>query len=161
MGRRPPSRRPSVQSAAVEGAQRAAGREATGAGGGGAIGYRLGKLPCGRPVGQGVRVADPETGVEQAAGVIGELWLRGPNMAAGYWREEQRSSCAAICSASPASTTSPSPDRRADHTATDPGRGGPKIIYGTTLSLFFIYQDLPGLPIAFRVSGRFTVLPTS
>ncbi|MGW6687019.1 fatty acyl-AMP ligase [Streptomyces sp. NPDC054961] len=47
---------------------------------------------CGRPVGQDVRVADPETGVEQAAGFIGELWLRGPNVAAGYWREEQRSS---------------------------------------------------------------------
>ncbi|MFJ9908289.1 hypothetical protein ACIRVK_36420 [Streptomyces sp. NPDC101152] len=29
------------------------------------------------------------------------------------------------------------------------------------LSLFFIYQDLPGLPMAFRVSGRLTVLPTS
>jgi hypothetical protein len=29
------------------------------------------------------------------------------------------------------------------------------------LSLFFIYQDLPGLPTALRVSGRLTVLPTS
>ncbi len=29
------------------------------------------------------------------------------------------------------------------------------------LSLFFIYQDLPGLPMAVRVSGRLTVLPTS
>ncbi len=29
------------------------------------------------------------------------------------------------------------------------------------LSLFFIYQDLPGLPMALRVSGRLTVLPTS
>lgn len=27
--------------------------------------------------------------------------------------------------------------------------------------LFFIYQDLPGLPMALRVSGRLTVLPTS
>ena len=29
------------------------------------------------------------------------------------------------------------------------------------LSLIFIYQDLPGLPMALRVSGRLTVLPTS
>ncbi|MFJ5811215.1 hypothetical protein [Streptomyces sp. NPDC093093] len=28
-------------------------------------------------------------------------------------------------------------------------------------SFFPIYQDLPGLPMAFRVSGRLTVLPTS
>ncbi|MFI5617890.1 fatty acyl-AMP ligase [Streptomyces sp. NPDC051567] len=41
---------------------------------------------CGRPVGQDVRVADPETGVERAAGSVGELWVRGPNVAAGYWR---------------------------------------------------------------------------
>lgn len=47
---------------------------------------------CGRPVGQDVRVADPEAGVEQAPGFVGELWLRGPNVAAGYWREPQRSS---------------------------------------------------------------------
>ncbi|MEV6012464.1 DUF6875 domain-containing protein [Streptomyces sp. NPDC051976] len=30
-----------------------------------------------------------------------------------------------------------------------------------TLSLIFIYQNLPGLPMALRVSGRLTVLPTS
>ncbi|MGW2587515.1 fatty acyl-AMP ligase [Streptomyces virginiae] len=47
---------------------------------------------CGQPVGQEVRVADPEAGVEQAPGFVGELWLRGPNVAAGYWREPQRSS---------------------------------------------------------------------
>jgi hypothetical protein len=29
------------------------------------------------------------------------------------------------------------------------------------LSLFFIRQDLPGLPMALRVSGRLTVLPMS
>jgi hypothetical protein len=33
--------------------------------------------------------------------------------------------------------------------------------YWSELSLFFIYQDLPGLPMALRVSGRLTVLPTS
>ncbi|MFD9409376.1 fatty acyl-AMP ligase [Streptomyces sp. NPDC059989] len=46
---------------------------------------------CGRPVGQEVRVADPETGVEQEPGQVGELWLRGPNIAAGYWRQPGRS----------------------------------------------------------------------
>ncbi|MCT9091620.1 fatty acyl-AMP ligase [Streptomyces sp. ASQP_92] len=46
---------------------------------------------CGRPVAQDVRVADPETGVEQAPGFAGELWLRGPNVAAGYWRQPHRS----------------------------------------------------------------------
>lgn len=32
---------------------------------------------------------------------------------------------------------------------------------GKALSLSFIYQDLPGFPMALRVSGRLTVLPTS
>ncbi|WP_051969190.1 fatty acyl-AMP ligase [Kitasatospora azatica] len=45
---------------------------------------------CGRPVGQDLRVADPETGVEQAPGRVGELWVRGPNVAAGYWRQPGR-----------------------------------------------------------------------
>ncbi|WP_327255835.1 fatty acyl-AMP ligase [Streptomyces sp. NBC_01244] len=44
---------------------------------------------CGRPVGQEVRIADPETGVEQTGGYTGELWVRGPNVAAGYWRQSQ------------------------------------------------------------------------
>ncbi|MFJ2580763.1 fatty acyl-AMP ligase [Kitasatospora aureofaciens] len=42
---------------------------------------------CGRPVGQDVRVADPETGVERPPGSVGELWVRGPNVAAGYWQQ--------------------------------------------------------------------------
>ncbi|MEU9097334.1 fatty acyl-AMP ligase [Streptomyces sp. NPDC048361] len=46
---------------------------------------------CGRPVAQEVRVADPETGVEREPGQVGELWLRGPNIAAGYWRQPARS----------------------------------------------------------------------
>ncbi|MDH6122332.1 acyl-CoA synthetase (AMP-forming)/AMP-acid ligase II [Kitasatospora sp. GAS204A] len=44
---------------------------------------------CGRPVGQDVRVADPETRVEQPPGTVGELWVRGPNTANGYWRQPQ------------------------------------------------------------------------
>ena len=46
---------------------------------------------CGRPVGQDVRVADPDTGAERAPGLVGELWVRGPNVAAGYWRQPERS----------------------------------------------------------------------
>ncbi|MFF4369486.1 fatty acyl-AMP ligase [Streptomyces sp. NPDC001594] len=46
---------------------------------------------CGKPVAQDVRVADPETGVEQAPGFAGELWVRGANVAAGYWRQPHRS----------------------------------------------------------------------
>lgn len=47
---------------------------------------------CGRPVAQDVRVADPETGVEQEPGFTGELWVRGPNVAAGYWHKPQPTS---------------------------------------------------------------------
>lgn len=36
-----------------------------------------------------------------------------------------------------------------------------RAVSASELSLFFIYQDLPGLPMALRVSGRLTVLPTS
>ncbi|KPQ05405.1 MAG: Acyl-CoA synthetases (AMP-forming)/AMP-acid ligases II [Rhodobacteraceae bacterium HLUCCA12] len=37
-------------------------------------------LPCVE-----VMIADPETGVEVAAGDSGELWIRGPNVSPGYW----------------------------------------------------------------------------
>ncbi|MEU9194570.1 fatty acyl-AMP ligase [Streptomyces hundungensis] len=46
---------------------------------------------CGRPVGQDVRVADPGTGVEQPPGCLGELWLKGPNVAAGYFGHPEHS----------------------------------------------------------------------
>ncbi|MGW8357819.1 hypothetical protein [Streptomyces wedmorensis] len=42
---------------------------------------------------------------------------------------------------------------------TAPNLSTAQIAHG--LSLFFVYQDLPGLPMALRVSGRLTVLPTS
>jgi cyclohexanecarboxylate-CoA ligase len=44
----------------------------------------------GRAVGYvGLRVSDPETGVRRAAGTSGELWVRGPEMFAGYSDPEQ------------------------------------------------------------------------
>ncbi|KDN20688.1 type I polyketide synthase [Amycolatopsis rifamycinica] len=40
---------------------------------------------CGRPVpGVGVRVVDPETGLERPAGQEGEVWVSGPNVMLGY-----------------------------------------------------------------------------
>jgi amino acid adenylation domain-containing protein len=39
-------------------------------------------------VGHEVAVVDPDSGVLVAPGAIGELWVRGPSVAAGYWRDE-------------------------------------------------------------------------
>lgn len=41
---------------------------------------------CGSPVGQEVRVTDPETGRPRPAGRVGELQVRGPNVCDGYFR---------------------------------------------------------------------------
>jgi acyl transferase domain-containing protein/acyl-CoA synthetase (AMP-forming)/AMP-acid ligase II/acyl carrier protein len=42
---------------------------------------------CGRVLehGQRVAIADPDTGVERAPGEVGEIWVMGPSVAAGYW----------------------------------------------------------------------------
>ncbi|MBE1530251.1 fatty acyl-AMP ligase [Actinomadura algeriensis] len=42
-------------------------------------------LACGTSYGQHVVIVDPETGVRQADGTVGEIWVHGPNVAAGYW----------------------------------------------------------------------------
>ncbi|MFE6738011.1 fatty acyl-AMP ligase [Streptomyces tubercidicus] len=43
---------------------------------------------CGSPMPDvEVRVADPETGAEQATDRVGEIWVNGPNVAQGYWRQ--------------------------------------------------------------------------
>jgi acyl-CoA synthetase (AMP-forming)/AMP-acid ligase II len=34
-----------------------------------------------------VRIADPETRAAQVDGDCGEIWIRGPNVAVGYWRK--------------------------------------------------------------------------
>ncbi|MEV4150930.1 fatty acyl-AMP ligase [Amycolatopsis sp. NPDC049691] len=40
-------------------------------------------VSVGRPVGQDVRIV--HEGQEQPEGLVGEIWLRGPNVATGYW----------------------------------------------------------------------------
>ena len=37
-----------------------------------------------------VRIVDPETGRENAAGALGEIWVHGENVAMGYWRNPQQ-----------------------------------------------------------------------
>jgi long chain fatty acid CoA FadD26 len=37
-----------------------------------------------------VRIVDPETGLEQPAGSVGEIWTRGDNVALGYWHKPEQ-----------------------------------------------------------------------
>lgn len=45
----------------------------------------------GTPRASTVRIVDPETGTENAAGQVGEIWVHGDNVAGGYWRNPERS----------------------------------------------------------------------
>jgi long chain fatty acid CoA FadD26 len=36
-----------------------------------------------------MRIVNPETGVENSAGEVGEIWVHGGNVSAGYWRNPQ------------------------------------------------------------------------
>jgi len=51
----------------------------------------VGLVGCGVPRAATVRIVDPETRVENPAGKVGEVWIHGDNVAAGYWRNPQAS----------------------------------------------------------------------
>src|SRR5699024_3570762 len=46
-------------------------------------------VSCGVPRAATVRVVDPETREENAAGQVGEIWVHGANVTRGYWRNQQ------------------------------------------------------------------------
>ncbi|MBE8517097.1 fatty acyl-AMP ligase [Amycolatopsis sp. H6(2020)] len=50
-------------------------------------------VSVGRPVGQHLRIVDPELGVVLEDGEVGEIWIHGPNVASGYWGRAAESEC--------------------------------------------------------------------
>ncbi|MQS14900.1 fatty acyl-AMP ligase [Streptomyces kaniharaensis] len=48
-------------------------------------------VACGRPAGYDLRIVEPSTGAELPEGTVGEVWLRGPSVAQGYWRRPKES----------------------------------------------------------------------
>ncbi|MEU3895225.1 fatty acyl-AMP ligase [Streptomyces sp. NPDC045251] len=45
----------------------------------------LAMVGCGPPMDQEVRIVDPVSGQEAGPGGVGEIWVRGENVCAGYW----------------------------------------------------------------------------
>ena len=45
-------------------------------------------MGCGAPIGQWVAITDPANGRNLPDGTVGEIWVNGPNVARGYWRNE-------------------------------------------------------------------------
>ncbi|MGW3995517.1 fatty acyl-AMP ligase [Amycolatopsis sp. NPDC004772] len=58
---------------------------ATGAARPAADGVRL--VACGAPAGQLVALVDPDNAVVLPDGSVGEIWVHGPNVGAGYWQK--------------------------------------------------------------------------
>ncbi|MWA04968.1 AMP-binding protein [Actinomadura sp. LD22] len=56
---------------------------------GDAGGYTM--VGCGSPVGQDVRIVDEATGLPAGPEDVGEIWVRGDNVCAGYWTRDERS----------------------------------------------------------------------
>jgi acyl-CoA synthetase (AMP-forming)/AMP-acid ligase II len=48
-------------------------------------------VSCGRVDGYDLRIVDPDTGRVRDDGRVGEIWLRGPSVARGYWRNPEAS----------------------------------------------------------------------
>jgi long chain fatty acid CoA FadD26 len=48
-------------------------------------------VSVGTPRASTIRIVDPDTRVENPAGMVGEIWLHGDNIAEGYWRKPQQS----------------------------------------------------------------------
>ncbi len=47
-------------------------------------------VSCGHAwMGQRLAIADPETGMELLQGAVGEIWISGPSVARGYWRNAE------------------------------------------------------------------------
>jgi long chain fatty acid CoA FadD26 len=51
----------------------------------------VGLVSYGAPRATTLRIVDPETRVENPAGTVGEIWVHGDNVAAGYWRNPEAS----------------------------------------------------------------------
>jgi fatty acid CoA ligase FadD21 len=67
-------------------------------------------LSYGTPQSPTVRIVDPDTCIECPAGTVGEIWVNGENVAAGYWRNSeatQRTFGGMLASAAPGTPDGP------------------------------------------------------